>query len=235
MALGLIFVSARTNKRHHHHPKGNKYWKYCCPDHAMAAKGGDTACPAFVINIVDASISAEEIVAGTTTYITPLVPRAAEDLEAKAAALARSIIGDDELLHFDISDPDDVEEMGKIMLIAAFEQVSGRDVSEKDRTNIEDVWQPGMLCASTVAEIYTGKQAQEIANLYNALAQEMRTRCVRVQKEIASQIEGDELLQHEATRLGQDLATKIEVARIIAQQEMESMAYGVDMAWSSKS
>ena len=208
-------------------PKGNKYWKYCCPDHAMAAKGGDTACPAFVINIVDASISAEEIVAGTTTYITPLVPRAAEDLEAKAAALARSIIGDDELQHFDISDPDDVEEMGKIMLIAAFEQVSGRDVSEKDRTNIEDVWQPGMLCASTVAEIYTGKQAQEIANLYNALAQEMRTRCVRVQKEIASQIEGDELLQHEATRLGQDLATKMEVARIIAQQEMESLAYGV--------
>ena len=78
-----------------------------------------------------------------------------------------------------------------------------------------------------MAEIYTGKQAQEIANLYNELEQEIRAHCVRVQQEIASQIESDELLQHEATRLGQDLATKMEVARIVAQQEIESMAYDV--------
>ena len=97
----------------------------------------------------------------------------------------------------------------------------------KDRTNIEDAWQPGMLCASAVAEIYTGEHAQEIANLYNALVQEMRARCARVQQEIASQIEIDELLQQEATKLGQDLATKMEVERIVAQQEIESMVYGV--------
>ena len=56
-------------------------------------------------------------------HITPLVTRAVEDLEAKAATLAHRVICDDELQHFDVSDPDDVEEMGKIMLIAAFEQV----------------------------------------------------------------------------------------------------------------
>ena len=220
--------------------KGKKWWKYCCPDHAMAAKGEDTACPAFVIKVVDASISAEEIVAGTTTYITPIVTRAMEDLEAKAATLARRVIGDDELQHFDVSDPDDMEEMDKIMLIVAFEQVSGRAVSKKDRTNIEDALQPGMLCASALAEIYTGKHAQEIAicttywrrrcareiaNLYNALAQEMRARCARVQQEIASQIEIDELLQQEATKLGQDRATKMEVG--LRSKKSRAWHYGV--------
>ena len=210
--------------------KDSKWRTYCSPDHASKARGGDVACPAMIISVVDASMSEDEMLAGTNTYVTPLVLRVSaqkEDLEAKAASLARSLVSDDELRDINMTDPDDVEELGKVMLIAAFEQVSGPAVSEKDRTNIEDAWQPGLNSASAVAEIYTGKYAQEIANLYNALAEELLARCTRMQQEIASQNEINQILQHEATRLGEDLATKMEIARITAKEEIESLARGV--------
>ena len=49
-----------------------------------------------------------------------------EDLEAKAASLARKLVSDDELRDINMNDPDDMEELGKVMLIAAFEQGPGK-------------------------------------------------------------------------------------------------------------
>jgi hypothetical protein len=83
------------------------------------------------------------------------------------------------------------------------------------------------MSVSVVAEIYTGDCAQEIANLYNALAEELCVRCTRVQQEIASKNEIDQLMKHETTRSGEDMATKVEIARITAQEEIESLACGV--------
>ena len=37
----------------------------------------------------------------------------------------------------------------------------------------------------------------------------------------------NQLLKHETTRLGEDMATKVEIARITAQEEIESLACGV--------
>ena len=74
----------------------------------------------------------DEILACTNTYVTLLVLRVStpkEALEAKAASLARKLVSDDELRDINMNDPDDVDELGKVMLIAAFEQVSGQVVS----------------------------------------------------------------------------------------------------------
>ena len=112
--------------------KGSTWWTYCSPDHASKAREGDVACPAMIISVVDECMSEDEILAGTNTYVTPLVPRVSspkEDLEAKAASLARKLVSDDELRDINMNDPDDVDELGKVMLIAAFEQVSGQVVS----------------------------------------------------------------------------------------------------------
>lgn len=104
-------------------------------DHATKSRGGDVACPAMIISVVDAGMSEDEILADTNTYVTPLVlPVSAlrEVLRAKTAALARSVVRDDELRDINMNDPDEVEELGKVMLIVAFEQVSrqaGIDVS----------------------------------------------------------------------------------------------------------
>jgi hypothetical protein len=114
-----------------------------------------------------------------------------------------------------------------VMLIAVFEQVCGQVVSRQDRINIEDLWHPGLMSVSAVTQIYTGDCAQEIANLYNALAEELCVRRTRMQQEIASQNEIDHIMKHEITRLGEDMATKVEIARITAQEEIESLACGV--------
>ena len=44
----------------------------------------------------------------------------------KQHTLSRKLVSDDELRDINMNDPDDVEELGKVMLIAAFEQGPGK-------------------------------------------------------------------------------------------------------------
>jgi hypothetical protein len=55
---------------------------------------------------------------------------------ARADELAQSIFDDDELVEINWCDPDDVEELGNVILVAAFEQVSGRTMTTTDVPNV---------------------------------------------------------------------------------------------------
>jgi hypothetical protein len=96
-----------------------------------------------------------------------------------------------------------------------------------DQQNIALAWTPGLLSAQDVTEIYTGTQPQQIAWLYNAVVAAVRARCTRMQQEKASQIELVHIHQQEQIRMGQDLATKMEIERISGEDLIECQVYGV--------
>jgi uncharacterized small protein (DUF1192 family) len=212
--------------------KGGKYWKFCTPAHNQKAKEKDqhVACPASIISVHDPQMHAEQILAGTSAYVTQVVPPtswAPEGLMAQAAELAQTIFDEDALADIDWGEADDVEELGTVILFAAFEQVSGRMTTTMDQQNIALAWKPGLLSAHDVAEIYTGTQAQEIAWLYNALVEAVRARCARMQQEKASQIELERICEWDKIRMGQDLGTKMEITRIAEEDRIECQVYGV--------
>ena len=65
----------------------------------------------------------------------------------RADELAQSIFDDNELVEINWCDPDDVEELGNVILVAAFEQVSGRTMIPTDEKNIAQAWKPGLMSA----------------------------------------------------------------------------------------
>ena len=80
---------------------------------------------------------AEKILACTRTYVTPVVPLQSRDLDdmkmaAKADELAATLFDEDALRTINWSNPDDVEELGNLSLIAAFEQVLGKQMTTTD-------------------------------------------------------------------------------------------------------
>jgi hypothetical protein len=185
--------------------KSEKYWMFCTPAHNQKAREKDphVACPATV-SVQDPQMRAEQILAGTSAYITQVV--STEGLTAKADELARKILDDfdeDALMELDWSEAEDVEELGTVILCAAFEQVSGRMTTTTDQQNIALAWKPGLLSAQDVTEIYAGTQSQQIAWLYNAMVAAVRARCTRMQQEKASQIELVHIHQQEQIRMGQ--------------------------------
>jgi hypothetical protein len=212
--------------------KGGKYWKFCTPAHNQKAKEKDqhVACPATIISVHDPQMHAEQILAGTSANVTQVVPPpswAPEGLMAQTAELAKTIFDEDKLADIDWGEADDVEELGTVILLATFEQVSGRMTTTTDQQNIAMAWKPGLLLAQDVAEIYTGTQAQEIAWLYNVLVEAVRARCARMQQEKASQIELERIREWDKIRMGQDLATKMEITRIAEEDRIECQVYGV--------
>jgi uncharacterized small protein (DUF1192 family) len=220
------------NKSYPWDAKGGKYWKFCTPAHNQKAKEKDqhVACPASIISVHDPQMHAEQILAGTSAYVTQVVPPpswAPEGLMAQAAELAQTIFDEAALADIDWGEADDVEELGTVILFAAFEQVSGRMTTTMDQQNIALAWKPGLLSAQDVAEIYTGTQAQEIAWLYNALVEAVRARCARMQQEKASQIELERICAWDKIRMGQDLGTKKEITRIAEEDRIECQVYGV--------
>jgi uncharacterized small protein (DUF1192 family) len=220
------------NKSYPWDAKGGKYWKFCTPAHNQKAKEKDqhVACPASIISVHDPQMHAEQILAGTSAYVTQVVPPpswAQEGLMAQAAELAQTIFDEAALADIDWGEADDVEELGTVILFAAFEQVSGRMTTTMDQQNIALAWKPGLLSAQDVAEIYTGTQAQEIAWLYNALVEAVRARCARMQQEKASQIELERICAWDKIKMGQDLGTKMEITRIAEEDRIECQVYGV--------
>jgi hypothetical protein len=207
-----------------------KWWKYCTPAHNQKAREEHVAFPATIITVDDPAMPADRILAGTSAYITPLVPPstgAPEDLVAKADELAQSLFDDDELLGINWRNSDDVEGLGNVNLVATFEQVSDRKMSATDENNIAQAWQPGLMSAKNIAEIYTGTQPQEIAWLYNALTAEVRAHCSRMQQENASQTEIKCILEKDKIKMRQDLATETEIRLIAEEDKIECQVYGV--------
>jgi hypothetical protein len=210
--------------------KRKKWWKFCTPAHLQKAKEQHVACPASIISVDDPNMPADQILAGTSAYVTRVVPtlsRAPEVLMARAAELAQSIFDDGELVEINWCDPDDVEELGNVILVAAFDQVTGRTMTMTDEKNIAQAWKPGLMSAEDVAEIYTGTRAHEIAWLYNALEAEVRARCARMQQEIASQIEIERILVQDKVKMGENLATQMKITRITEEDRIECKVYGV--------
>jgi hypothetical protein len=73
---------------------------------------------------------------GAVTAVVLTLSGAPEVLMVRADELAQSIFDDNELVEINWCDPDDVEELGNVILVAAFEQVSGRTMTTTDVPNV---------------------------------------------------------------------------------------------------
>ena len=212
-------------------PQAGKFWKFCTPAHKKE-QDKHVACPA-IISVHDPGMHAEQILAGTRAYVTPVRPLESRDLDvimkmaAKADELAVTLFDEGALMTIDWSNPDDLEEVGHLSLIAAFEQVLGKQMTTTDAQNIAQSWRPGIISAEDVAEIYAGSQAQEIALLYNSLDAAVRARCEGMKQEEASEIEVVRIREQDEIRMGLDFATKMEINRITEADHIESQVYGV--------
>jgi len=138
-------------------PQAGKFWKSCTPAHKKE-KDKHVACLA-IISVHDPQMHAEQILAGTHAYVTPVVSLQSRDLEDmmkmadKADELAVTLFDEDTLRTIDWSNPNDDEELGSQNLVAAFEQVLGKQMTTTDAQNIEQSWRPGMISAEDVTEI----------------------------------------------------------------------------------
>ena len=212
-------------------PQAGKFWKFCTPAHKKE-KDKHVACPAM-ISVHDPQMHAEQILAGTRAYVTPVVPLQSRDSEDMmkmadtADELAVTLFDEDALRTIDWSNPDDAEELGSQILVAAFDQVLVKEMTTTDEQNIDQSWRRGMISAEDVAEIYAGSQAQEIAWFYNSLDAAVRARCKWMMQEEASEIEVERIREQDEIKMGLDLATKIELNRIAEEDHIESQVYGV--------
>jgi hypothetical protein len=117
-------------------PQDGKFWKFCTSAHKKD-QDKHVACPA-IISVHDPEMHAEQILAGTRAYVTPVMPLESRDLDAmmemaaKADELAVTLFDEDSLQTINWSNPDDVEELGNLSLIAAFEQVLGKQMTTTD-------------------------------------------------------------------------------------------------------
>jgi hypothetical protein len=68
-------------------------------------------------------------------------------MAAKVDELAVTLFDEGSLRTIDWSNPDDVEEVGNLSLIAAFEQVLGKQMTTTDAQNIAQSWRPGIISA----------------------------------------------------------------------------------------
>jgi len=138
-------------------PQAGKFWKFCTQAHKKE-QDKHVACPA-IISVHDPGMHAEQILAGTRAYVTPVVPLESRDLDDimkmtdKADEIAVTLFDEGALRTIDWSNPDDVEEVGNLSLIAAFEQVLGKQMTTTDAQNITQSWRPGIISAEDVAEI----------------------------------------------------------------------------------